>query len=84
MARTKTIIKQEINGITEDIYNIILDVSDDDLAAMSAARDIAEEMKDFVFDVLWDVLQAIEEDMEKSSTPQVASEYRKIIRYWRR
>lgn len=84
MARTKTIINQEINGLVEDIFNAVLEVTDDELAAMSVSRDIAEEFKEFLFGVVWDVLEKIESDMEKNSDDHATMEYRKVVRYWKR
>ena len=91
MARTRSIIKQEINGYVEDIYNDILEHVDDELEAMSLARTIGESTKDYTLDLIWDVLEKAEIELVREmgrrrirGRSETVVIIRKIFRYWQR
>lgn len=86
MARTRSIIKQEINGYVEDIYNDILDHVDDELEAMALARTIGESTKDYTLDLIWEVLEKTEIELVKEvgNEEETLTIIKKIFRYWQR
>ena len=91
MPRTRSIIKQEINGYVEDIYNDILPHVGNEIEAMALARLIGESTKDYTLELIWDVMEKAEMDIARElGRQQVRGRYntliiiKKIFRYWRR
>lgn len=91
MARTRSIIKQEINGYVEDIYNDVLDYVEDEKEAMALARRIAEGMKDYTLEVVWEVSENMEMEIIKEvchgkdiDRETVLTIVKRVFRYWQR